>query len=368
MKRFASFLLFITLVVISVMASEVYTVSSSSQLNVRNQPAQGGSVIGKMPPGTNVNVESIESGWAKIEYNGQAGYVSSKYLTPVNLSSTVPSGARPGPGQHIETTAADDMVRYFSTNRIMEKLPDFGYLRGKAGNPDVWFWMAFSLLAICTGLKYYDKLNSDWCFYTVLAAFIGAGICEVIYLLSSEEPLSFFSPDINSLFKAIASFIILLLVLMEQLSTFASLLVRIQKDADRGFMASYISYFVWAGVIGLLGYFFTLIIEDTPYTWWWPVFGVIVCIPIIAMIISSFSNGGWKSAVLGIPLYIIGSIPLLLCLTIVSIAIIFLLFTVLMISLLGSMIGHDGPELRYDKRWGYYYVFPDGTIKGNLLY
>lgn len=59
MKRFAAYLLFMVMAVISVMAAETYTVSSSSQLNVRTTPSQSGSVIGKMAPGTTANVEAI---------------------------------------------------------------------------------------------------------------------------------------------------------------------------------------------------------------------------------------------------------------------------------------------------------------------
>ena len=361
MKRFAAYLLFMGIAVISVMAADTYTVSSSSQLNVRKTPSQSGSVVGKMAPGASVNVESIEKGWARIEYNGKTGYVSAQYLSPGNAASASSSGLRPGPGQHIETTGPDDISRQFSTNRIMEHIPDFGFLRGKAGTPDVWFWVAFGLLTVCIGIKFFDEfdLSTDWCFYTTLVAFVGASICEIIYLLSSEEPLSFFSPDINPVFKAIASFILLVVMIMEQFNILVTLLVRIQDDAERGFMASYTSYFIWGGVIGLLGYFVTLFLHETTFWWWWPTCGFIVSIPVIAMLVSSFSRHGWKSGGIGIPLYIIGAIPIMIAVSVISIAVLFLLFVWFIISATAYFLGEG--ELRYDPYKGYYYAFPDGT-------
>ncbi|WP_195937842.1 C40 family peptidase [Romboutsia sp. 1001713B170131_170501_G6] len=54
---------------------------NASSLNIRKGPSTSHSKIGSIPYGAEVGVISESNGWAKIKYNGQIGYVSSKYLT-----------------------------------------------------------------------------------------------------------------------------------------------------------------------------------------------------------------------------------------------------------------------------------------------
>jgi hypothetical protein len=58
---------------------------SDKGLNLRSEPNQSASVITSIPPNAKVTVvDSSDSEWTKVKYNGKTGYVSSKYLSEQN--------------------------------------------------------------------------------------------------------------------------------------------------------------------------------------------------------------------------------------------------------------------------------------------
>lgn len=60
-------------------ATELYQCTASS-LNIRTSPNTNSTVIGTIKRNQNVEVYEIKDGFARISYNGQTGYVSTKYL------------------------------------------------------------------------------------------------------------------------------------------------------------------------------------------------------------------------------------------------------------------------------------------------
>jgi beta-N-acetylglucosaminidase/SH3-like domain-containing protein len=69
-----------------------YVNISSGTLNMRKDASTSSSVVAVLTKGTAVTVYSETNGWAKVEVNGQAGYVSSLYLStakPSESSSSV---------------------------------------------------------------------------------------------------------------------------------------------------------------------------------------------------------------------------------------------------------------------------------------
>ena len=56
-----------------------YVVTASS-LNIRKKPNTSSEILGTFSSGDTVEVYSITNGWAKISYNGETAYVSSKYI------------------------------------------------------------------------------------------------------------------------------------------------------------------------------------------------------------------------------------------------------------------------------------------------
>ncbi|MDE7165957.1 MAG: SH3 domain-containing protein [Bacteroidaceae bacterium] len=82
LKRFI-FTLMMTLIVVTALAENNYKVTSSSRLNVRKSPSTSAAVLGTFKSGQQIEVISINNGWAEVIYNGKTGYVSTKYITPL---------------------------------------------------------------------------------------------------------------------------------------------------------------------------------------------------------------------------------------------------------------------------------------------
>lgn len=55
--------------------------ADGGSLNLRQRPASGNNVIAQIPYGTVLSVTRIDATWCLTTYNGQAGYVMSKFLT-----------------------------------------------------------------------------------------------------------------------------------------------------------------------------------------------------------------------------------------------------------------------------------------------
>lgn len=71
------------LMVGTVFAENNYKVTASSRLNVRKSPSTSAAVLGTFQSGQQIEVISINNGWAQVKYNGIIGYVSAKYVTPL---------------------------------------------------------------------------------------------------------------------------------------------------------------------------------------------------------------------------------------------------------------------------------------------
>ena len=57
---------------------------TTSNLNVRKGPSTGYAVLGTVPAGTQVTINDYnyyENDWLEVVYNGQTGYISTKYLS-----------------------------------------------------------------------------------------------------------------------------------------------------------------------------------------------------------------------------------------------------------------------------------------------
>lgn len=63
-----------------ILAQDIYEVSVSNRLNVREKPNADAKVLGTLPNGTLVEVLSIKDNWATIAYANTNAYVASKFL------------------------------------------------------------------------------------------------------------------------------------------------------------------------------------------------------------------------------------------------------------------------------------------------
>ena len=114
-------------------------VNSTSGLNVRSGAGTTYSKLGTLEYKEKVTVLSTSNGWAKINYKGQAGYVSSSYL-----QSTGPSGSTSNSGSNNSVSASASSV--------------IAYAKTLLGKPYVWGAQGPNSFD-CSGFTYYVFKN-----------------------------------------------------------------------------------------------------------------------------------------------------------------------------------------------------------------
>jgi len=70
-------------------------ISSTSKLNVRKNPSTNSAIVATLTNGTEVEVSTENSSWAKIQANGIEGYVSSAFLSSAKSNTNSSSAAKP---------------------------------------------------------------------------------------------------------------------------------------------------------------------------------------------------------------------------------------------------------------------------------
>lgn len=70
--------------------AEKYSITSTT-LNVRDQPSTQGKVIGTLNKGFEINVDEINNGFARFDFLGTKGYVSTKYLVKSQTETVAPT-------------------------------------------------------------------------------------------------------------------------------------------------------------------------------------------------------------------------------------------------------------------------------------
>ena len=77
-------------------SAKSYKVTAKSGLNVRSGPSTSYGKYGALVCGAEVQVESVENGWAKISYNGKTAYVSSSYIQESGGGSNASAASNAG--------------------------------------------------------------------------------------------------------------------------------------------------------------------------------------------------------------------------------------------------------------------------------
>lgn len=80
MRTKAILLTIVMLLLVAISHAATYVVNVKSDLNVRSAPSSNSTKLGQLHNNDVVNVLSFNGEWAVIEYNGQTGYISSKYI------------------------------------------------------------------------------------------------------------------------------------------------------------------------------------------------------------------------------------------------------------------------------------------------
>lgn len=63
---------------------------TTNNLNVRSTSSTSGNILGKLQKGSTVSILSVESNWVKIQYNGQAAWISKEFVE-ISSNSSQPS-------------------------------------------------------------------------------------------------------------------------------------------------------------------------------------------------------------------------------------------------------------------------------------
>lgn len=61
---------------------------TAPHLNVRKAPSSESTIIGRLSKGDTINVRSFKKAWAEIDFKKNIGYVSTKYIEPIEIEDT----------------------------------------------------------------------------------------------------------------------------------------------------------------------------------------------------------------------------------------------------------------------------------------
>lgn len=334
---------------------EHYQVTNTSGAVVRSQANQTAKSLTKLNAGHKLVFDSISGNYGVISFNYKPAYVS---LADVAMDTV--TATRPGPGQHV--VGPYGVYEIWTTNNIIAALPDFGFLRGKVANPDLWFWAAAFLLLFSYAIAFRTGRNlsvgsMEWKFLFVMM--IGASACQFVYLTSSEEPLSFFSPDVVGWGWAIAHFVLVYIGLSLQLDLLCKMIYLVQRECLISFQARGISYYIWGGALVFAGLFVWDWFKATPPWWYWGIAGALIAIPLMAMLAAALKGREIEPVLTAMPLYAVCGTVLMLCLSIMTIVLVILILTYLMVRTALMFMGEG--KLEKDQGGRFIYVFPDGS-------
>ena len=113
MKRYL--LIFVQILIAIAINAQTYKYTSAN-LNLRSGPSTSYKVLTTIPLGTSVEMaENCDCDWIKVSFNGQIGYVSSKYLTFQKVESKSVNN------KYSKTQSPNSSVKYY-TNSFGQKV------------------------------------------------------------------------------------------------------------------------------------------------------------------------------------------------------------------------------------------------------
>ena len=105
---------------------------NASALNVRSGEGTNYRIIGALPQGQKVQVISENSGWSKINYNGQTGYIGTRYLSKTPVGGAVDNN-KPNNNQNNNQNNNNN-----TGNNSGNSSSILAYAKGMQGVPYVW--------------------------------------------------------------------------------------------------------------------------------------------------------------------------------------------------------------------------------------
>lgn len=97
---------------------------TANNLNVRSSASTSGIILGKLQKGSTVSIQSAESNWVKILYNGQAAWISKEFVEFTSTSSqpSVPNNTNPNSSSGLIGTITATTLNVRSTGSLNGKI------------------------------------------------------------------------------------------------------------------------------------------------------------------------------------------------------------------------------------------------------
>ena len=273
-------------------AQEQYKVTSKSYLNVRSSASTSSAVLGSVQTGSTVEVYEMYGSWAKIKYNGQFAYVSSKYIEKCNVSSA-------------STTQGGEKEN--ANEAFWSKLNLEQY---QTGNVE---WMIFVILGLSVVLAVIRRMLrgeedvlSGRLYILNLTIFVVMCFAESAYLfMMAGDTIWFCLPSDVGWIGAIVGFVSLGWVAYNQLICFMDILTDLKYNAGECDLR--IGIFSWpvAAVAAIIA---SIVEWDSGEMWILIILGVCQLIQIGIIVVCVTQNGGFLYSLLFVAIYLIGAI------------------------------------------------------------
>ncbi len=97
---------------------------TANNLNVRSTASTSGNILGKLQKGSTVSILSVEGNWIKIQYNGQAAWISKEFVEMSSTSSqpSVPNQSTPNSTSGMIGTITATTLNVRSTGSLSGKI------------------------------------------------------------------------------------------------------------------------------------------------------------------------------------------------------------------------------------------------------
>jgi N-acetylmuramoyl-L-alanine amidase len=97
---------------------------TANNLNVRSTASTSGNILGKLQKGSTVSILSVESNWVKIQYNGQAAWISKEFVEMSSTSSqpSVPNQTNTNSSSGLLGTITATTLNVRSTGSLSGKI------------------------------------------------------------------------------------------------------------------------------------------------------------------------------------------------------------------------------------------------------
>ncbi|WP_146737724.1 C40 family peptidase [Bacillus tropicus] len=109
---------------------------NASALNVRSGEGTNYRIIGALPQGQKVQVISENSGWSKINYNGQTGYIGTRYLSKTPVGGAIDN--KPNNNNNNNNNNNSNNNNNNNNNNSGDSSSILAYAKSMQGVPYVW--------------------------------------------------------------------------------------------------------------------------------------------------------------------------------------------------------------------------------------